>query len=82
MKDLFYTAIKMATTRVMFLAAFSTAAGLLLAAAFTNSALVAALAALAAFWAGEERGGQVICNECAADLVHVPAEIPERDLVG
>lgn len=63
-----FSVTKFVRLRWMFLAAFVMALGLLVAAAIMDSVALAAVGAIAAFMAGEERASQILCNECAVDL--------------
>lgn len=77
LKSAAYTILKHIRYRWMFMLAFAAALAFLIAAYLTDSVAVAAVGAIMAYAAGEERGGQILCDDCALTMVPVDPEIPE-----
>ena len=74
--DTLFSAVKFIRLRWEFLAALGITLALLVGAATTWNLGLAMAAAVAAFAAGEARAGQVLCNECAMDMIVTDQEIP------
>lgn len=77
LKSAAYTILKHIRYRWMFMLAFATALAFLAASYFTDSAGLAAVGAIAAFMAGQEYAGQVLCNDCAVDLIVADPVLPD-----
>lgn len=75
--DAAYSLIKFVRVRWEFLAVFTLALGFLTAAAITWSLGLAMVGAIVAFAAGEAKGGQILCNDCALETVPVSPEFVE-----
>ena len=77
LKSAAYTILKHIRYRWMFMLAFAAALAFLIAAYLTDSVAVAAVGAIMAYAAGEERAGQVLCNDCAVDLIVADPVLPD-----
>lgn len=69
------TMLEFIRLRFLFLAWLLGALGLLIAAAVTQNVGLALTAAVVAFAAGEERGGQLLCNGCAGRVAPDPETV-------
>jgi hypothetical protein len=76
--DTAYSALKFVRLRWEFLTVLGVAVGILTAAALTWNMALAMVGAVVAFGAGEAKASQVLCNDCAADMVMASSEIPEH----
>jgi hypothetical protein len=74
--DTLFSAIKFFRLRWEFMVTLVVALTFLTLAAISWNMGLAMVGAIAAFAAGEARAGQVLCNECAVDMVITDPEIP------